>query len=229
MSAMKPTKDSLGLDDDGPMDIIAWYLERAGTRFDSAPLTREEERIARAAIGIRRVFRLKECFHNAQRIVLADRTKTLQYVEGYRTEAHIPLPVLHAWATLHGKVIDPTPSISREDIESVMAVMQAGILPVAQGVTLGTMAKGTSYVGVALPRRVFMRRRGDTTLDDWEHDFPFIQAYEKKVGCSYELPRVLPWDGRPPPNEKTPHDLRAHGAGRVRLQRRSRAKRADRR
>jgi hypothetical protein len=133
MKAMMVSKDSFDLEDNAPTDIIGWYLERAGTRLDSAPLTREEERIARAAVGTRRVFRLKECFHNAQRIVLADKTKTLPYVEGYRTEAHVPLPVLHAWATLHGKVIDPTPSISREDIESMVAIMQAGILPVAQG------------------------------------------------------------------------------------------------
>ncbi len=197
---MMPTMAPVDPVEDTQEDYIGWYLRRAGTRFDAAPLTPAEERVARAALGTRRVFRLKQCFHNAQRIVLADKTKTLQYVEGHRTEAHIPLPTLHAWAVVNGKVIDPTPSITRADIEETANLLELGILPVAKGLTLGIFAEGTTYVGVALPRRVFMRRRGDTTLDDWEHGFPLISAYEKEAGCSYEAELRI----EPPPTKATP-------------------------
>jgi hypothetical protein len=96
--------------------IVGWYVSKAGLEFSSASLSDEEKDIVQAAIG-RKKFRLWECFYNAQRIVRADKAAVLEYVEGYRFGQHGPIH--HAWATIHGKVIDPTSSdgvaVDRDD------------------------------------------------------------------------------------------------------------------
>jgi hypothetical protein len=180
-------RDDAGLSLDG---IVGWYVEQAGTEFPSEPLTPDEERIARAAIGTRRVFRVMECFHNAQRIVLADKTKTLQYVEGYRIHRELAGHfVHHAWATIHGKVIDPTPAPTRADAEDMAGVLAHGGHPAVRGLTLGAFSEGTMYIGVTLQPRLFRGRLGDTVLDDWQNDFPLIRAFERASGKQY----VQPW------------------------------------
>jgi hypothetical protein len=68
-----------------------------------------------------------ECFHNAQRVVLADKTRTLQYVEGYRVHRELAGHFAHhAWATINGKVIDPTPGPSRDDAKDMVSVLKLG-------------------------------------------------------------------------------------------------------
>ena len=50
-----------------------------------------------------RSFRAKNCYRNAQRLILYDTEKRLRYWEG-ALNGLIP----HAWVTIHGKVVDVT-------------------------------------------------------------------------------------------------------------------------
>jgi hypothetical protein len=172
-------------------DIIGWYIAEAGIEFGSEPLTEKEERIVRAAIG-RKVFREKECFHNAQRIVMADKTETLRYVEGYRLD---DFAIHHAWATINGKVIDTTPSPPEGRVldDRQLILMQCGIMPISGAAILGSFdSHALSYIGVSIPPRVFLPCRGGSALDDWKHGFPLIRAFERRAGKKYVRPPIPP-------------------------------------
>jgi len=156
-----------------------WYVAEAGVRFLSTPLTDDEAVIARAAVG-RRKFRIKQCFDNARRLVNGDKTKTLQYIEGFR--AHGGFAHLHAWVTIHGKVIDPTVLPATSPAELLAAATQFGILAPTGPAIFGVFDGGTVYIGVPVPARVVRARKGDSALDDWENDFPLVREYERRAG-----------------------------------------------
>lgn len=84
------------------------FVRDRGTYEVSGALTRDQRDYIRS-LTQGETFRVKECFANAQRLVLADARseQRLRYREGY---AHASLfPVLHAWVVLDGaRVIDPT-------------------------------------------------------------------------------------------------------------------------
>lgn len=82
-----------------------FVLDR-GRLYESASLTEDEWKFLFGVIETyRRPFKQGECFYNAQLLALEDHTKTLRYAEGYGVGV---IPVLHAWVTLHGKVVDLT-------------------------------------------------------------------------------------------------------------------------
>jgi hypothetical protein len=88
------------------------YVLDRGTVFDAqTPLTAEEEAYIRDVIaGTRCDFLVRECFGNAQQLVLADMAfgdAILRYCEGYAS-GKVGFPVHHGWVTLNGKVIDMT-------------------------------------------------------------------------------------------------------------------------
>ena len=82
------------------LPLHAFVLAR-GERFVSEPLTEREAEIVRAAVG-RKTFAPKACFHNAQKILFADESERLTYVEGFGGRIH------HGWLAIGRKVIDPT-------------------------------------------------------------------------------------------------------------------------
>jgi len=167
-----------------------WYVAEVGVIYASAELTDRERRIVNGAMG-RKKFRMKQCFWNAQRLVLADKTKTLKYVEGFRCQDDGC--TLHAWASINGKVIDPT-TLDSDAGEGVLKLLMIGFLPPSSGTVLGVFdEKKTAYIGVQLSRRDLQRREGDTVLDDWKHSWPIIRRYEKRTGrCSptYQLKKA---------------------------------------
>lgn len=88
----------------GPED----YVLDHGNPFVSAPLTLEEQELLWAAIESARMrFPIGHCFHNAQKLVLSDKTGTLRYVEGLAMGLSA-FPVLHGWVSIHNKVVDLT-------------------------------------------------------------------------------------------------------------------------
>jgi hypothetical protein len=71
-----------------------------------APLTDGERRYMDqliATYGGRRSFPMKQCYKNAQRLMIADSERRLRYCEGY-LDGSVP----HAWVTINGKVVDLT-------------------------------------------------------------------------------------------------------------------------
>lgn len=86
-------------------------------------------------------FAPQRCFDNATRLVLADRTGELSYVEGFAVGT--VMPVHHAWAIIGGKVIDltwrcPTPAVVMEHEMSDRV--------------LGEFGGRRAYVGIPFPR-----------------------------------------------------------------------------
>jgi len=144
----------------------AFYVKREGRDFTSVPLTEQEQSIVATAIGTLR-FRMRGCFYNAQRIVLADPTGALTYVEGFRE-----CPGLHAWAALNGKVIDVTvaPADARPNFQTPDEARRY-IARTKPQRYLGEFPEGRRYRGVEFRREVFSSphasKLGASLLDNW--------------------------------------------------------------
>jgi hypothetical protein len=135
-------------------DLTTTFIAGAGRNFRSARLTDQERQIVTAAIG-RKQFRLRECFANACRLVLADRSGLLTYVEGYR--ASCP-GGLHGWAAINGKIVDVTVYTSN-----------------GASKYLGTFPTSERYFGVEFSRDILAVPSVMLTgsvLDDWERGWP---------------------------------------------------------
>ena len=84
------------------------FLQKSGTRFRSRTLIEAERDVVKSAIMRAKrggEFQPRACFANAARLVLADDSSLLRYVEG---EALAVLNTHHAWVTINDKVIDVT-------------------------------------------------------------------------------------------------------------------------
>jgi len=92
-------------------------MSAAFTHFTSEPLTDDEAAVVRAcASGMR--FHRRICYWNAYRLVAADRSGRLRYVEGSVACTLISgaaVSLHHAWIALDGKVIDPTLRLDRHE------------------------------------------------------------------------------------------------------------------
>ena len=123
--------------------------------FRSAPLTKREVEVVRKAIG-RKQFQPKLCFHNAQRLGLADPTGALEYVECYTMEL-----IHHAWVAIGSKVVDLTLRPGR-----------------ARRAILGVLPRGHEYVGVRISRpylRAALQGRSAVCfLDDGKTGYPIL-------------------------------------------------------
>jgi hypothetical protein len=105
---LNPNAKILGLNC-GPGYINAEeYVLRNGREYSPASLTDWEFGYVLEAVRRARkrgcAFEIKNCFNNAQRLVLASAGK-LRYVEGYVRSV---MPIHHAWATINDKVVDLT-------------------------------------------------------------------------------------------------------------------------
>jgi hypothetical protein len=78
------------------------FVLQEGEVFVPEALTESESEILRKAIG-RKVLQSKVCFYNALRVMLADGTGSLHYVEGYMSHG-----IHHAWLAIGNKAIDVT-------------------------------------------------------------------------------------------------------------------------
>ena len=147
---------------DGPAEFIL----RHGKQYQSAELTPEEMDILENVVGLKCLYKAKQCFYNAQSIGLAG---TIGYVEGYADSVGIPMD--HAWNTINGKVIDMTWKMNNND-EPV----------------LGVIPGGWEYFGVELPHElinsVWSTGRSNSIINDWEHDFPLL---EEPYGDNWEI------------------------------------------
>ena len=87
---------------------IGEYTLQNGSPLEGSlsPLTPEEVAILQVAKGSLS-FPKKNCFQNAQRLVLNDPTRTLLYNEGYALST-MGIPMHHGWVTLRGKVVEVT-------------------------------------------------------------------------------------------------------------------------
>lgn len=145
------------------------YLLKFGTPYVSQKLTFAERRVVlRAARQAAISFQWRECFYNAQLLVLADSTGQLTYAEGIGTKT---IPCLHGWATINGKVVDLT--------------WRQGTYTEADehDVSLGNRVWGEfpwEYWGVEIPREYVRRvqqkdKVAKSLLDDAENDWALLR------------------------------------------------------
>ena len=113
----------------------------------------------------------KDCFRNAQRTAIMDCDwDSFRYVEGY-VLPNISFPVLHAWLSMNGKVIDTTLRTNPEnDRERVY----------------GTIPENWEYFGVEIPiKEIFHvyehHRTHISLLDDFLCHWPLICRYDSKT------------------------------------------------
>ena len=128
---------------------------REGEAFQSAALTDREVEVVHNAMG-RKQFQPTLCFYNAQRLVVADATGELEYVEGYTMGL-----IHHAWVALGSKVVDLTLRRGRE-----------------RRPILGVLPRGHEYVGVRISRpylRAALQKRSVVCfLDDGKTGSPIL-------------------------------------------------------
>ena len=157
----------------GPEDYV---LDHGGP-FDSAPLTPEELAVVNGAIdACRSQFRIKQCFYNAQRLALADSTRTLLYTEGLAMGLST-FPCLHGWVTINNKVVDLTWRMHTSKRQGRLRDRVFGELP-----------EGWAYNGVKFDTEWVAARwkqygMSYSYLDDMEHGFPIFQE-----------PRLRKWE-----------------------------------
>lgn len=140
-------------------DPIARHITAEGRAYapPSATLAPDQRDLLRAARRRAPTPAMRHCFDNAQRLVLADRTGRLTYVEGY---AFCLIPVLHAWVALDGGVlIDPTWGHAAAEW---------------YGIDLGGRDVLRAF------RRTPRRRFSFSMLDDYEMGWPLIPAIRRR-------------------------------------------------
>lgn len=155
------------------------YVLQKGSMLTSSPLTDEEEAIVQEALDRMaeariNVHEMKQCFSNAQQLLLFADVPELVYYEGYACGRLAGFAVHHGWLGINGKVIDLTwrlesPNTSR----SLLPHHPVGQLP-----------DGYEYWGFPvecvdyLRFRVIAREAVGSVLEDWEGDFPLLRGID---------------------------------------------------
>jgi hypothetical protein len=144
--------------------------------MESSALDEDEEAIVqssidRAAKMNHDVTEMKQCFSNAQLLVICDHTDELIYHEGYAVGRSIV--VHHGWVTINGKVVDSTWKLKEPTSRSLLPEHPVGELP-----------KGYMYFGFAIENEDYIIHRIDhreivgSLLDDWEGQYPLLRGID---------------------------------------------------
>lgn len=171
-----------------PPDIlyagIEDYVTDKGQDFPSIPggLAPFEQEVVREAVaaagGMRKVSVVKQCFANAQQVVLADTSGLLTYVEGYAV-GRAGVPMLHGWVVARHPsglaVVDLTWQVSEP--------ARKGPLRYA---VLGELPERWAYHGVIFSKKTVeanVSRTGhyQSLIDDWRGGWPLLR--EERSTC----------------------------------------------
>lgn len=163
----------------GSPSMYGWVLKN-GRRFDSSALSSAEWKHAERTV---RYTLIRECFANCQRSVLEPQFRSIhqiaskevrvdtpfEYVEGYVIDQVVPIPVLHAWLSINGKVVDPTFRARKRFRRKRFPHL-----------VFGTVPSGRSYYGAAIGWEkvatcVIRNLAWHTVLDDWTHGYPLLR------------------------------------------------------
>jgi len=154
------------------------FVLQRGQLLESSPLTDEEEEIVQGAINsvTRRdgdIHEMKQCFANAQRLVLLSDEPRLTYYEGYAV-SRIGFPVHHGWVGINGKVIDLTWRLAAPDTSrSLLPAHPVGALPKPY-VYWGFGVESREYIRF----RILTREVIGSLLDDMEGDYPLLRGID---------------------------------------------------
>lgn len=157
-----------------PYSCFEDYAADRGTLFEPRALTGEEHEIVANATYLASkggcAFALRECFYNAQWLVLHDASGRIKYHEGIARGVAV-LPVLHAWASIGGAVVDLTWRTIPFDVPARDAPLDR---------VVGDFDDRFAYLGVefdrfAIRERVLLRAEVSSFVDDWRSGFPELQ------------------------------------------------------
>jgi hypothetical protein len=144
------------------------FILRHGRLYTPQELTPAERKIVTAAARRTKPFKIKECFYNAQKMLRADETDTLVYVEGYATSI---IPIHHGWLTINDKVIDFT---MRERVDGKTVERR----PYGAGI-FGAWKADREYFGVPIPKERMLAFTADgmgaSIIDDWQNGWPLLR------------------------------------------------------
>jgi len=146
------------------------YILAKGGTFSQEPLTADEKKALRK-FAAQMEFPGKLCFMNAFHLAEAGERLGFQYAEGVGFSVGVDiLPIQHAWAVWHDKVIDPTWR-SLTDIRTGLA---ATIERIDQNLA------GASYLGLTIPLDYLRKlqrksREYGPAIDDYLNGWPMLR------------------------------------------------------
>tara|TARA_R110002126_G_scaffold266585_1_gene409797 strand:- start:61 stop:648 length:588 start_codon:yes stop_codon:yes gene_type:complete len=160
-----------------------FVLDR-GVDMVSSALTDEELKYVLSVIDASPVgrFQQKQCYYNAQCVVLSDQEGLLKYQEGIAHGRGF-LPVNHGWFTINDKVIDLTWRTEKPNHKGRLRDRVFGVIP-----------DEWVYRGVHFDKHLLIQRMLDTkalgtVIDDWPT--PAVFKMERISPCAVE-PFVWP-------------------------------------
>ena len=148
------------------------YVLDRGRLYDSNPLTSEERKIVLEVAGNRN-YEQGACFYNAQILTGMGSQQGFRYVEGFAV-GHI-IPVIHAWVTFNGKVIDLTWRVDKPCRKGRLGDRILGVIPA------GHAYYGVEFDTVDVMERLFKTEIAGPLIDDWNDGWPL-----------YRQPRINP-------------------------------------
>lgn len=134
-------------------------------------------------------FEMKECFHNAQILVLAEDhigsenlNHGIRYYEGYFIREDLPIPIHHGWIAINGKIVDLT--IRQTDLVSPLESFEDR--------TIGEIPSSVSYIGIEISKDDVLSRIEDssethTILDDWNPKYRHLKEKYLKLRSNPKL------------------------------------------
>ena len=147
---------------------MADLVLRAGVRFESKALTKEDKKLVGIACEVWSKAEYGDCYMNAQRLVHLFSREDVKYAEGYAKGSAF-IPVLHGWVVLpSGAIFDPT---WKPEAHGGSAA-SCGLA--------GTIPKGWAYRGVTFSYHEVLTSIQRTSewrslIDDWEGGFPLLK------------------------------------------------------
>lgn len=153
-----------------------YVLRNGHVQESKEPLTRDEELVVEAAInraGARghNVMEMRQCFSNAQLLVICDVSDELVYNEGYAVGRSIC--VHHGWVTINGKVVDTTWQVEKPASRSFLPRHPVGELPAGYEY-FGFPVENEDYI----EHRIEHRELVGSLLDDWHGNYPLLRGYD---------------------------------------------------
>lgn len=153
------------------------YVVKHGVVMESSELTEAEleyikATLARASQLGQNVTEFKQCFANAQTMVLCQPEYELVYHEGYAMGRAL-IPVHHGWVTINGKIVDSTWKLEHPTSRSVLPAHPVGTIP-----------EGHEYVGAPfenveyIEHRINFREIIGSLLDDYEGKYPLMRGVD---------------------------------------------------